>query len=184
VPARARVDLGAAPLRGDPTAPVTIVAFTDYECPYCRRQDEVLRRALASYPDRVRVAWKHFPLPHHTGARALAEAAACAHAQGRFFAVHDAFLAAGGRLRAPELTRVLGDARVDLDRYRADTEAGHCADAVDADLAEARALGVESSPTTFVNGVKLVGLRSLGELRALIEEESAPGVLSRVLDTN
>ncbi len=178
---RTRISAGNAPTRGASDAAVTIVVYTDFECAYCRREEELLARLLALYPDRLRLVYKHFPLAQHGGARAAAEAAECARAQGRFWELHQTLFSSSGRIRAAELDRLIAAAGVDASRLRADLARGACAAAVDADLAEGRALGVESTPTLFVNGMKLVGLRSLAELRALVEDETAPGVLGRLL---
>lgn len=178
---RSRVSAGKAPTRGASDPGVTVVVFTDFECAYCRRQEELLDRLVALYPQRVRVAYKHFPLAQHDGAHAAAEAVECARRQDRFWDLHRALFAAGGRIRGADLERAATSAGLDLARLRADLATGACSSAVDADVAEGKAAGVESTPTLFLNGIKLVGLRSLGELRALVEDETAPGVLGRVL---
>ena len=172
---RSRVVVGEAPARGDPDAAVTIVVFTDFECTFCRRQEEVLRRMLALYPRDVLVAFKHFPLSRGGPGRATADAAECARRQGKFWDFHDLLLEGPQRRRTRDLEHIAFAAGVDLERMRADLPT--CQARVDADVAEGKALGVESTPTLFVNGLKLVGMRGLAELRLHLEDELAPGVL-------
>lgn len=176
---RARVPIGDAPVRGDAGAPVTIVVFTDFECTFCRRQAEILRKLLPLYPDKVRIVYKHFPLSRGGSSRAAADAAECARRQGRFWEMHDLLIDGPIRRRERELDDALVAAGVDPARARADLPA--CQARVDADVAAGKALGVESTPTLFVNGIKLVGMRGLAELRLHIEDELAPGILGKLV---
>jgi protein-disulfide isomerase len=179
---RAHVSVEGAPSRGPAHAPVTVVIFGDFECPFCKRQQEPLLRLEALFPGRVRVVFKHFPLAFHGSARGAAEAAACAHLQGKFWEYHDLLYKNFLRLRRPDLERTAVEAGLDPKRWKADLEAGRCALPVDADLAEGKALGVEMTPTLFVNGIKLAGVRGLSDLRVLIADELRPGLLEGVID--
>jgi protein-disulfide isomerase len=172
--ARARVPTGGTPVRGGAGADVTVVAFADFERPLWRRPDELVARLAALYPGRIRIAYRLFPPTGETAARATAELFACAHLQGRFWELHDAVLSGTPPDRAAEA------AGLDLDRWRADRAAGRCAALVDADLAEGRRLGVELAPTLFVNGVKLAGARSIGDVPAVVDGELRPGLLEEL----
>lgn len=138
----------------------------------------MLAKLLALYPDRVRLVWKHFPLTRLGGGRAAAETAECARRQGRFWELHDLLLDGPVRRRERDLELAAQSAGLDLDRLRA--ELPSCRLRVDEDLAEGQRLGVESPPTLFVNGLRLVGMRPLPELRLLVEEETAPGLLDQL----
>jgi protein-disulfide isomerase len=154
------------------------VLYSDFECSFCRRQEEVLKKLLTLYPERVRLVWKHFPLSRLGGGRAAAETAECARRQGRFWELHDLLLEGPVRRRERDLEQAALAAGVDLERLRADLPG--CRVRVDADIAEGQGLGVESPPTLFVNGLRLVGMRPLPELRLLVEEETAPGLLDQL----
>ena len=176
---RLSVSLEGAPMRGE-GADVTLVVFADFECPFCRRQADVLRKLEASFPGRVRVAFKHFPLPFHPNARLAAQAAACAHRQGqaKFWALHDAFFRSAQPLTRETIDRLAGDAGIDTTRLWADVIGGACAARVQSDVDEGRTIGIEATPTLLVNGLKITGMRSIAELRAVVGEELSPGWLS------
>jgi protein-disulfide isomerase len=179
-PPRVRLRTDGAPVRGAADADVNVVVFGDFERPLWRRQDELLARLAAVFPGHVRVAYKLFPQARDPSARAVAELAACAHLQGRFWELHDALFVGTPRLLGADVERAAELAGLDLARYREDRAAGRCAARVEADLAEGRALGVEYTPTMFVNGIKLVGIRGLGDLRSVVEGEIRPGLLEEL----
>ena len=146
----------------------TIVEFVDFECPFCRRQQEALAPLLASYGPRVRVIRKNVPLPMHEHARDAARAACCAEEQGRGEAV------AASLFRADDLTpvgceRVVSESRADLAAYR-ECLASHRPDVVlERDLNDARASGVAGLPTLYVGVERFEGLTDADTLRASIE---------------
>jgi hypothetical protein len=169
---RVRLRTLGSPVRGATDADVNVVVFGDFDRPLW----QVLSRLATLFPGHVRVVYKLFPKSLETGARAVAVAAACAHLQGRFWEMHD-ILADG---HAPDLERAVELAGLDVARYRADLAAGRCAALVEADLADGRALGVEYAPTLFVNGIRLVGVHGLSDLRLLVEGEIRPGLLEEL----
>jgi len=120
---RASVSLEGAPLRGE-GADVTVVMFADFECPFCRRQADVLRRLEALFPGRVRLAFKHFPLPFHPNARLAAETAVCAQRQGKFWPLHDAFFRSPQPLNRDTIDRLAQAAKIDTARLWADVQSG------------------------------------------------------------
>jgi protein-disulfide isomerase len=175
-PARACVRPGAAPSRGLVSAPVTVVEFSDLECELCRKGAESLRSALARHPSEVRAVWKHFPLPQHDKARYAASFALEARRLGRdtgFFAVIDALLAPGTVLDDPTLSRAATRARLSPEALLAAAGTTAHEAAIDADIAEARALKVTGAPTYFVNGRVVAGALSGPELEAILREEIA-----------
>ena len=178
---RASVPLEGAPLRGE-GVDVTVVMFADFECPFCRRQVEVLRRLEGLFPGRVRVAFKHFPLPFHANARLAAEAAVCAQRQGKFWPLHDALFRSNQPLTRDTIDRLAQTAKIDTVRLWTDVQSGACAARVRADLEEGRAAGVEATPTLLVNGLRIPGTRTLPELRAIVGEELSPGWLAELTD--
>jgi protein-disulfide isomerase len=169
------------PARGNPDAPVTIVSFTDFQCPYCSRgaatMDEVLRR----YPEDVSLVIKHFPLGFHAWARPAAIAALCAGEQNddAFWALHDAFFANQKRFTAENVVATsqeyLADSDVDMERWARcagdPTDEAHIAAAqqVDADMAMAQSLGVTGTPAFFVNGEFVNGAQPITAFEPLIE---------------
>jgi protein-disulfide isomerase len=145
------------PARGEAAAPVTIVAFVDYQSPAVRAMAPVVQRVLATYAGRVRLVVRDFPLPLHRDAVLAAAAAGCAGEQEAFWPYHDRLLAAGGDLGRAALERLATGADLDLVRFRACLDDGRTRAAVASDAAAARALGLTVVPTFFVDGRYLRG---------------------------
>lgn len=146
----------------------TIVEFVDFECPFCRRQQEAVASVVATYGARVRVVRKNVPLSFHTHARGAAEAACCAEEQGKGDAMSEALF------RAEDLTpegceRVAREVGLDLQAYRACLASPRPAVALERDERAARDVGVSGLPTLWVGREQFVGLQSVETLRASID---------------
>ncbi len=175
-----RAPIGDSPQRGPADAWVTIVEFADFECPYCRMEEPVLTAVAAAYPEDVRVVFKHFPLPPsiHPHARQAAIAAECAHAQGRFWELHDLLL-----------TTELDDATLQADAARAglDTAAWETCFAaaatsarVDADVTLGTSLGIRGTPSLVVNGSLVEGAVDEPTLRRAAEDARSAAIESGI----
>jgi protein-disulfide isomerase len=163
------VSVGGASVRGPAAAPVTVVMFTDFECPFCARADATVRALEQRYPGKLRVAFRNQPLPFHEHARAAARAALAAGEQGKFWEYKDALFAHQGALDRVGLERHAADLGLDLVRFRAALDAPRTAAVVDADMAEAKRLGVTGTPTFFVNGRRLIGAQPLAAFTASVD---------------
>ena len=164
------VSLGGEPSLGPEGAPVTIVEFSDFQCPYCRAAQKTIKRLVQDYPAQVRLAFKHLPLSAHPQAMAAAQAAFCAGRQGRFWQYHDALFAAEDL--APESLRGAASAlKLNPAEFNAclDSEAARAA--VLADVREARRLGISGTPTFVVNGRLVRGAVGFEEFKGIIERE-------------
>jgi len=162
-----------APSKGAAQPLVTIVEYSDFECPFCGAFASTLDELVAAYPEDVRVVFQQFPLSMHPGAEPAARAAIAAQAQGRFWAMHDRLFAerhAGGSERLVELAMELG---LDPDRFRADLEAGATAERVKAEQQKGREIGVRSTPNFFINGRLVEGALKPDALRQLVDLERA-----------
>lgn len=156
---------------GPASAPVTLVVFSDFECPYCAANQAALARVRATFGDSLRVVFRHFPLGFHRRAQLAAEAAMAAAAQGKFWSFHDHLLAQPGALGRAELEAAARAVGLDLVRFRAELEARSHRDAVLLDAAAGGALGVDGTPTMFVNGLAVPGVLPPERLEALIEAQ-------------
>jgi protein-disulfide isomerase len=148
-----RLAITGDPVLGAATAPVTIVEFIDYECPYCQRfVTETWPKLKAAYVDtgKVRFVARDFPLPRHSRARAAAVAAACARAQGRFWEMHDALFTDGGGLRAADFERLATRLGLDADRFAACAGDAGQGERLDQQVEGARAVGVTGTPSFLV----------------------------------
>lgn len=166
--APAKVDAAGSPQRGNPGAPVQIVAFTDFHCPLCRKGEQFNAIALAAHRSDVALTVKQFPLDKscnpeidktvHLGACRTAEAAACAQEQGKFWELHDLLFHNGVPKSAEGLEAAAMSVGVDLQAYRACIASGRGKEAVAKDVAQGRSLGVGATPTLYINGAKIVGV--------------------------
>lgn len=150
-----------SPSRGAAGAPVVVVVFSDFECPYCRRDQPVLRQTLEKWPGHVRLVYKHFPLDQHASAFQAAVASVCAEQQGRFWEFHDVLF---DEERVSSKAGVLAAATalgLDLDSFRKCVTSGGAAEEVRRDVQTAREAGVDGTPAYFVNNRRLHGAAEL-----------------------
>lgn len=167
------VEVGRSPVRGPEEAPVTIVEFSDFECPFCRRVTPTLEKIREQYPERVKIAFKHLPLSMHRRARPAHLASEAAHRQGRFWEMHDKIFANPRDLSEEAYVRYAEEIGLDVERFKADMASEDVADAVDADLRVASSLGVTGTPGFFVNGRFLRGAQPYESFKRLIDDELA-----------
>jgi protein-disulfide isomerase len=170
-PPRLIIETGDAPRRGSSSAPVTIVEYSDYECPYCKQEEPILEQLSAKYGDRLSLVYKDFPLHDiHPQAQAAAEAAQCAGDQGKYWNYHDALFAAPA-LSSEILEGIATALQLDLGAFRTCTKARKYRSRVEASFVEAQQLGVKSTPSFFVNGVLVAGARPRAAFEELIDSE-------------
>jgi protein-disulfide isomerase len=156
-------------IRGPADAPVTVVEYGDFECPYCGQAEPAVRELLAGHGD-VRYVWRHLPLNDvHPHAQLAAEAAEAAEAQGAFWPMHDLLLTRQDRLRAPDLVRHAGELGLDTDRFADDLRrhAGAARVADDVDSADLSA--VSGTPTFFINGRRHYGAYDIATLTTAVK---------------
>jgi protein-disulfide isomerase len=166
-----KVDPGTSPARGPAGAPVTVVLFSDLQCPFCKKVEPTLEALEKAYPGKVRVVWKNFPLDFHPAARLAAAAAMAAHAEGKFWPMHDRLLAGGAALDRTTIEGYARELGLDRGRFEAALDGG---DALLApDLKQAAALGVTGTPTVFVNGRRVTGAYPLATFKELVDQELA-----------
>ncbi len=174
-----RVPLGESPQRGPGDAWVTIVEFSDFQCPYCGAAEPTVQAVLAAYPQDARLVYKHFPLSFHVNARPAANAAECARAQGDFWEMHDLLFANQAALGASALAGYASQiAGLDTAAWQACFDARQWDSRVMADEALGESLGVPGTPTFVVNGQPYVGLPQ--DLAAVVESARTRAIASGV----
>ncbi len=170
------VDVATAgrPERGAKNPQVTIIEFSDYQCPFCRRAESTVEQVMNTYGDKVRLVYRDYPLPMHPQARPASEAAACANEQGKFWEYH-AKLFHGDGLE-PDKLKTYAD-QVGLDRKKFDEclEKKPYKDAIDKDFADGEKAGVNGTPAFFINGRMLSGAQPFEKFKEVIDEELAAG---------
>jgi protein-disulfide isomerase len=170
-PPRVAVSDGGRPSKGPGNAQVQIIEFSDFECPFCFRVNPTVAQVLTTYGDRVRLVYRHLPLPNHPNARPAAEASACANEQGRFWDYHDRLFANQSKLTGPELKQHAADLGLDAAKFNACVDSRKFQKDVDADLDTAQLLGVSGTPHFFINGRPLSGAQPFENFKAIIDEE-------------
>jgi protein-disulfide isomerase len=157
------------PVRGNANAAVTIVEFTDFQCPSCAAMHPVLEEVLKTYGNKVRLVVRDFPLAMHANARKAAEAANAAHAQGKFFEYVALLFKRQDALDVPSLKKYATEIGLDRARFDSALDSGKYSAEVKHDMDDGQIYGVGSTPTIFVNGRMLRTLSSEG-LRAAIDQ--------------
>lgn len=161
------------PSKGDVNAPVTVVEFTDFQCPACAAMQPVLEKVLQSYGNKVRFVVRDFPLAQHENARKAAEAADAANAQGRFFEYTSLLFKRQNELDIPSLKKYASELGLNRAKFDSELDRGVYADEVKHDIEDGEIYGISSTPTIFINGVMLRILSEDG-LREAIEKAAGP----------
>lgn len=171
-PPRIEVGFGGAPVRGDREAPVTIVEFSDYQCPFCKRSQSTTKQLLLQYAGKVKLAFRDFPIRRiHPYAQKAAEAARCAGEQGKYWEYHDLLFAKAPELEVASLQQAATALGLDMTRFNDCLQQDKYATLVEKDLQDGIQLGVSSTPTFFVNGRPVIGALPFSAFEKIIEEE-------------
>lgn len=166
-----RVPIDGSPIRGANTALVTIVTFSEFQCPFCNRVQPTLQRIAEHYGAEVRFVWKHNPLPFHVNAMPAAELAAEAHAQGRFWELHDTLFENQAALGREDLERYAGQHGLQAASVRRALDQHAHRETIERDQNLARSLGALGTPSFFINGRNLRGAQPFEAFQRVIDEE-------------
>ncbi len=167
-----RVEVAATgPATGSATAPVTIVEFSDFQCPFCSRLIPTLDQVKKKYGDKVRIVFRQFPLPMHNNAQKAAEAALCANDQGKFWQLHDAMFSNQAALGVDQLKAKAVELGMKADDFNKCLDSGAKVAIVEADKKAGSEAGVQGTPAMFVNGRFLNGAVPLENVTSVIDDE-------------
>ncbi len=176
---RAQVETGNAPAKGPSAAPVQIVEFSDFQCPFCSRVVPTLDQVAKNYGEKVRIQFRQFPLHSiHPLAQKAAEAALCAHEQGKFWEMHDAMFGDQKSLEVQKLKETAGKLGLDSGQFASCLDTGKTAPQVQADLDLGMKLGVNSTPAVFINGRLISGAQPYEAMAKVIDQELASATKS------
>jgi len=166
-----QIDVSGAPAKGPEDAPVTIVEWSDFQCPFCSRVTPTLAQVQETYGDRVRVVFKHLPLAMHPNAPAAHAAAEAAHRQGKFWEMHDRIFANQREMNPQKYQEYAREMGLDVERY--DSDLAQVGSRIDADKKLAASLGITGTPSFFVNGRFLSGNQPFSSFQRMIDRELA-----------
>ena len=171
---KADVGVGGAPFLGPAAAPVTIVEFSDFQCPFCKQVVPTLTQVLSRYGEKVKLVFRDFPIDSlHPQARKAAEAARCAQDQGKFWDYHDALFANASKLGPEQLKTYAQQVGLDLPSFERCLASGTHAAAVQKSVDEGMRLGVTGTPAFFINGELVSGAQPVESFARVIERELA-----------
>lgn len=169
---RVEVKIAAGtPSKGPADAPVQILEFSDFQCPYCSRVTPTLAKLVETYGDKVRIAFRDFPLPFHDKAEGAAEAAQCANAQGKFWPYHDKLFGNQGALAPENLKQYAADLGLDAAKFNDCLDKGEFKAAVLKNHQDGESMGVGGTPAFFVNGRFVSGAQPYEAFAAMVDEE-------------
>jgi protein-disulfide isomerase len=169
-----RVEVAAeGPSKGAASAPVTIVEFSDFQCPYCSKAEETVTQVLKAYDGKVRVVYRDYPLPFHPQAEKAAEAAHCAGDQGKYWEMHEKLFANQKALEPTALKGYAKDLSLDQGKFDKCLDSGEKAKVVETNKKAGEKIGVTGTPAFFVNGYQLSGAQPFEEFKTLIDQELA-----------
>jgi protein-disulfide isomerase len=167
-----RIDVEAkGPARGPANAPVTIVEFSDFQCPYCGREYPVIERLMKEYDGKVRLVFRHYPLDFHPFAQKAAEAGACAQEQGKFWELHDKMFTNQTKLAVDDLKGYAKSLGMDAAKFDKCLDSGEKKQQVDEDLKAGSAAGVNGTPAFFINGVFVNGAQPYDQMKQTVDRE-------------
>jgi len=160
-----------SPVMGAANARITLVEFSDFQCPYCSKAVEKINAVLKAYPNDVKLVFKQFPLDTHPQAQISAQAALAAHQQGKFWQLHDLMFANRNALSRKSILGWAGSLGLDMKKFEADLDSEATKKVVARDLSDGEKAGVEGTPTVFVNGQRYNGELDLGSFKTVLDAE-------------
>jgi protein-disulfide isomerase len=160
-----------APVTGPANARITLVEFSDFQCPYCAKAVGRIDAVLKAYPTQVRLIFKQFPLSNHPQASISAAAAVAAHQQGKFWEMHNALFANREKLSRKTILELAANLKLDMKRFTTDLDSPQIKEVVKRDAADGDKADVDSTPTVFINGQKYNGSLEFDAIKPVIDAE-------------
>ena len=170
-PPRQEVASAGRPAKGPTSAPIEMIEFSDFQCPFCMQANPTVTQVLNTYGDRIRFVYRHYPLANHPNARPAAEAAECASEQDKFWPYHDRLFANSGRLADSDLKEAAAQVGLDSGRFNNCFDSRKYTAQVDADIHDGNEAGVSATPAFFINGRLLTGAQPFEAFKGVIDEE-------------
>lgn len=173
-PVRPKVEIpvGNSPVKGPTNAPITLIEYSDFQCPFCARAEVTVKRLLKNYPGKIRLVYKNFPLSFHGEAFISAEAGLCAQAQSedKFWKLHEKMFTDPKGLKLKGLISKAQSVGLDVKQFESCVKSNKFAFAVNSDIVEGRKFGVNSTPVFFVNGIMVKGAQAYEKFAEIIDE--------------
>lgn len=168
------VNIDDDPIKGNKNAPITIIEFSDYQCPFCTRAEPTIKQVLETYKDKVRFIYRDFPLGFHQYAQKAAEASECADEQGKFWEYHDLLFEKQSEWSSEGITKLKEYALnlgLDAKQFNECLDSGKMASEVQKDFNDGQQAGVSGTPAFFINGRLVSGAQPFSAFKQVIDEE-------------
>jgi protein-disulfide isomerase len=172
-PPRMVVSKADRPTKGPVTAPIEMIEFSDFQCPFCERAFPTVTKVLSEYGDKIHFVYRHYPLNGHPQARPAAEAAQCAAEQGKFWPYHDRLFGDQTKLGDADLKKTAAELGMNAEQFNACVDSHKYKDEVDADIRAGDEVGVNGTPAFFINGRELTGAQPYEVFKSVIDNELA-----------
>jgi len=170
-----KIPVSGSPSTGAQNGPITIVEFSDFQCPYCAAAVPQINAVLKAYPTQVKLIFKQYPLEMHSQANLAAAAAIAAQRQGRFWQMHDALFAHHDDLSRETILALASQNGLNMNQFQKDLDSTEVHESVIRDVQDGDHAGVEGTPTLFINGQRYNGPIALESLKPVFEAELNPG---------
>ena len=164
-----KVEVGKSPVKGPATAKVTIIEFSDFQCPYCKRGSDTMYEVAKAYPNDVKVVFKHYPLPFHKEAEPSARASWAAQQQGKFWEFHDIMFNNQDKLGTDFYLATAKELKLDEAKFKADMNSEAAAKQVKEDTEAGAKNGIQGTPGFFVNGVAVKGAYPASHFKTIVD---------------
>jgi protein-disulfide isomerase len=165
------IPIAGAPAKGPADARITIVEFSDFECPYCSKAALKVEAILQAYPKDTRLVYKHYPLPDHPHAKLAAAAALAAQNQDKFWPMHDKLFANGRKLSTETIAALAKDVGLDVGKFQTDVQSAGVKQRLQKDIADGDKVDIQGTPTIFINGKRYNGALELVLIKPVLEAE-------------
>jgi protein-disulfide isomerase len=170
-PPRQTFTASNSPAKGPATAPIEMIEFSDFQCPFCLRANPTVTQVLSTYGDKIHFVYRHYPLPNHPNARPAAEAAACAAEQGKFWQYHDALFANPAKLSDADLKQRAAEIGLDTTAFNSCVDTHKTKSIVETDQKAGEEAGVDGTPAFFINGRMVSGAQPFDVFKKMIDDE-------------
>lgn len=154
---KVEVDIGNAPVRGNKKSDYTIITFSDFQCPFCKRGDDTVKEVVKKHEGKIRYVFKHYPLSFHPEAAPASKAAWAAGRQGKFFEYHDKLFENQSKLGEELFVQIAKDLGLDVEKFNKDRSSEDAEKQIQSDMKQAQEVGIQGTPGFILNGVKILG---------------------------
>ncbi len=167
---KAEIEIGQSPVRGDKKAEYTVIGFSDFQCPFCKRGDDTIKELMKKYDKKVKYVFKHFPLSFHPESSNASKAAWAAGKQGKFYEYHDKLFENQPKLGDELYVQIAKDLNLNLDKFNKDRASEDAEKQIQADMKQGQDVGIQGTPGFVLNGIRILGAYPIDHFEKIISK--------------